>query len=90
MRERGAKRETAEISVPEFKGGENIRKNQAINMLNASEKLKNIRPETCLLALPSKWPLVILQEQKEARLCVFRRTQEPRKQEKSVDDYPAA
>lgn len=80
MRERGAKRERAAISISEFKGGENIRKNQAINMLNASEKLKNIWPETCLLALPSKWPLVILQGQEQPRLCVFRGTQEPRKQ----------
>lgn len=60
MRERGAKRETAEISVPEFKGGENIRKNQAINMLNTSEELNNIQPENCLLALPSKCPLLVL------------------------------
>lgn len=74
MRERGAKRERAEISVSEFKGGENIRKNQAINMLNASKNLKNLWPETCLLALPSKWPLVIFQGQEVARLCVFRRT----------------
>lgn len=77
---RGAKRETAKISAPAFKEGETIRKNGAISLPNAAEKLKNILPETCLLALPAKWPLVTLQGQdwpmggKDARLCVFKRT----------------
>lgn len=43
-----AKRETAQISIAEIKGGENIKKGAMI-VPNAAEKLKNIIPETCPL-----------------------------------------
>lgn len=59
---REAKRE-ADISMPEFKGGENITKNEAIYLSNAAGKLKNIICEPCSLGLPAKRPLMTLQEQ---------------------------
>lgn len=58
-----AKRERAEISVPEFKERENIRKKEAIGVSHAAEKLKNIMPESCPLVLQTDWPLVTLQLQ---------------------------
>lgn len=61
---REAKRE-ADISIPEFKGGENITKNEAIHLSNAAVKLKNIMCEPCSLRLPAKWPLMTLQEQNQ-------------------------
>lgn len=37
-----AKREAAEIRIPEFKGRENIRKKVAISVPNATDKLTSI------------------------------------------------
>lgn len=58
-----AKRERAEISVPESKGRGDIRKKEAIGVSHAAEKLKNFMPESGPLVLQADWPLVTLQLQ---------------------------